>query len=134
MGSERDEIGHVDDVKDLTTTSRRGFLRIAGLAGVSLSLASAAAKADTEIGFWAKDLPDDKLVDMYKTILRIRWHERTMADKMLSDPDYRGYNHFYAGQEAVAVRHCATPGPMTRLIWCSRPIARPDMQSPRAWT
>ena len=26
----------------------------------------------------------------------------TMADKMLSDPSYRAYNHFYAGQEAVA--------------------------------
>jgi TPP-dependent pyruvate/acetoin dehydrogenase alpha subunit len=30
-----------------------------------------------------------------------------MADKMLSDPSYRGDNHFYAGQEAVATGVCA---------------------------
>lgn len=87
--------------------SRRGFLRIAGLAGVSLSLASSVAEAGTGLDFFAKDLPEDKLVGMYTTILRIRWHERTMADKMLSDPNYRGYNHFYAGQEAVAAGCCA---------------------------
>jgi pyruvate dehydrogenase E1 component alpha subunit len=44
---------------------------------------------------------------MFTTILRIRWHERTMVDKMLTDPGYRGYNHFYAGQEAVAVGVCS---------------------------
>ena len=44
---------------------------------------------------------------MLRTILRIRWHERTMADKMLTDPTYRAYNHFYAGQEAVATGVCA---------------------------
>lgn len=91
----------------LTTTSRRSFLRIAGLAGVSLSLASSMARADDAIGFWAMDLSDEKLTDMFATILRIRWHERTMADKMLSDPDYCGYNHFFAGQEAVASGVCA---------------------------
>jgi pyruvate dehydrogenase E1 component alpha subunit len=46
-------------------------------------------------------------MEMFSTILRIRWHERTMADKMLTDPNYRGYNHFYAGQEAVAVGVCS---------------------------
>ncbi len=45
---------------------------------------------------------------MYRTILKIRWHERTQADQMLTNPDYRGYNHFYAGQEAVATGVCAT--------------------------
>ena len=65
------------------------------------------AHAAGESGYWAKDLPNDKLVDMYRTIVRIRWHERTMADKMASDANYRGYNHFYAGQEAVATGVCA---------------------------
>ena len=88
-------------------TSRRGFLKIAGLAGLAVSLGSQVAKANGEIGFWARDLSDEKLIDMYSTILRIRWHERTMADKMLDDPGYRGYNHFYAGQEAVAAGVCA---------------------------
>lgn len=112
MGYERDTIPaetgwHDGAMRDGAGTSRRGFLRIAGLAGVSMSLASTMARADDIIGFWAKDLSDEKLRDMFATILRIRWHERTMADKMLSDPDYRGYNHFYAGQEAVAAGCCA---------------------------
>jgi acetoin:2,6-dichlorophenolindophenol oxidoreductase subunit alpha len=88
-------------------TGSTSFLRVAGLTGVGVSLGSRVALANGEIGFWAQDLSDEKLVDMFSTILRIRWHERTMADKMLSDPDYRGYNHFYAGQEAVATGVCA---------------------------
>lgn len=89
-------------------TSRRGFLKIAALAGAAVSFGAGTARADGEIGFWAKDLTDQQLIDMYTTILRIRWHERTMADKMLTDPNYRGYNHFYAGQEAIATGVCAT--------------------------
>ncbi|PQO23954.1 twin-arginine translocation pathway signal protein [Rhodobacteraceae bacterium WD3A24] len=87
--------------------TRRGFLRIAGLAGVAASLAPQIARANGRIGYHAADLSDERLTDLYRMILRIRWHERTMADKMLSDPDYRGYNHFYAGQEAVATGVCA---------------------------
>ncbi|MHC4066643.1 MAG: thiamine pyrophosphate-dependent dehydrogenase E1 component subunit alpha, partial [Planctomycetota bacterium] len=60
-----------------------------------------------KIGYWAKDLSNEKLVEMFTTILRIRWHERTMVDKMLTESGYRGYNHFYAGQEAVAVGVCS---------------------------
>jgi acetoin:2,6-dichlorophenolindophenol oxidoreductase subunit alpha len=88
-------------------TSRRGFLTTAAFAGAAISLTTRIARANGQIGFWAKDLSDEQLVDMYTTILRIRWHERTMADKMLTDPNYRGYNHFYAGQEAVATGVCA---------------------------
>ena len=44
---------------------------------------------------------------MFSDICRIRWHERTMVDKMLTDTKYRGYSHFYAGQEAVAVGVCS---------------------------
>lgn len=87
--------------------SRRAFLKTAAFAGAAVSLTSSFAYANGEIGFWAKDLPDEKLIDMFTTILRIRWHERTMADKMLTDTSYRGYNHFYAGQEAVATGVCA---------------------------
>ncbi|WEX10809.1 thiamine pyrophosphate-dependent dehydrogenase E1 component subunit alpha [Chelativorans sp. AA-79] len=88
-------------------TSRRSFLKAAAIAGAAVSFGTTLARANGEIGFWAKDLSDQQLVDMYTTILRIRWHERTMADKMLTDPNYRGYNHFYAGQEAVAVGVCS---------------------------
>src|SRR5690606_14282232 len=71
-------------------TSRRGFLKAATMAGAALSFSASVARANGEIGFWAKDQSDQQLVDMYTTILRIRWHERTMADKMLTDPNYRG--------------------------------------------
>lgn len=87
--------------------SRRGFIQVAGLAGAAVGLAGKMARADGQIGYFAMDLPDDKLTGMLRTILKIRWHERTMADKMLSDPGYRAYNHFYAGQEAVATGVCA---------------------------
>lgn len=89
------------------TTSRRGFLKVAALAGAAVAMQGRSTPARADIDFWAKDLSDDQLVGMFTTILRIRWHERTMADKMLTDPTYRGYNHFYAGQEAVATGVCA---------------------------
>lgn len=87
--------------------SRRGFLQVTGLAGAAVGLAGTMARAEGQIGYFAMDLSDEKLVDMLRTILKIRWHERIMADKMLSDPNYRAYNHFYAGQEAVATGVCA---------------------------
>lgn len=90
-----------------SSESRRGFLKLAALTGAVVSTSGHRALATGDIGFFAKDLPDDKLIGMYRTILRIRWHERTQADEMLSNPDYRGYNHFYAGQEAVATGVCA---------------------------
>lgn len=87
------------------TAPRRGFLM--GLAGAGAAIALArSARADWDVPYPAKDLTNEQLVGMYTTILRIRWYERTMADKMLTDPNYRGYNHFYAGQEAVATGVC----------------------------
>lgn len=100
----------LDDADQSTagfSPSRRAFLKIAAISGAAVTISSQLAYAAGESGFWAKDLPDEQLVDMYTKILRIRWHERTMADKMLTDSSYRGYNHFYAGQEAVAVGVCA---------------------------
>ena len=91
----------------IASPNRRMFLKGAAGAGAAVSLMSKMAWADGEIGYWAKDLPNDKLTDMFNTIVRIRWHERTMVDKMITDPKYRGYNHFYAGQEAVATGVCA---------------------------
>ncbi len=101
-----------------SSESRRGFLKMAALTGAVVSVSGRRALASGNIGFYAKDLSDEKLIEMYKTILRIRWHERTQADQMLTNPDYRGYNHFYAGQEAVAVGVCATlrnSGPLKQL-------------------
>lgn len=90
-----------------SSESRRSFLKIAALTGAVVSVSGRRALANGDIGFHAKDLSDEKLIEMYKTILKIRWHERTQADQMLTNPDYRGYNHFYAGQEAVATGVCA---------------------------
>ena len=90
-----------------SSESRRGFLKLAALTGAVVSTTGSRAMAAGDIGFFAKDLSDEKLLDMHRTILRIRWHERTQADQMLTNPDYRGYNHFYAGQEAVATGVCA---------------------------
>jgi pyruvate dehydrogenase E1 component alpha subunit len=89
-----------------TSTPRRGFLMGLAGAGAAISIARA-AHADWPVPFAARDLNNEQMVAMYTTILRIRWHERTMADKMLTDPNYRGYDHFYAGQEAVATGVCA---------------------------
>jgi pyruvate dehydrogenase E1 component alpha subunit len=88
------------------STNRRTFFKSVAGAGAAVSLLTKGAWAQ-EIGFWAKDLPNEKLIQMYTDIVRIRWHERTMVDKMITDTKYRGYNHFYAGQEAVAVGVCA---------------------------
>lgn len=95
------------DDQSPASESRRGFLKLAALTGAVVSASGHRVLADGDIGFFAKDLSDEKLVHMYRTILRIRWHERTQADQMLTNPDYRGYNHFYAGQEAVATGICA---------------------------
>jgi acetoin:2,6-dichlorophenolindophenol oxidoreductase subunit alpha len=95
------------DREDSISSSRRRFLQSAVLAGVGITFAKHAARAEGEIGFWAKDLPNEKLQEMFETILRIRWFDRTVVDKMLSEPGYRGYNHMYPGQEAVATGVCA---------------------------
>ena len=96
-----------DQTQTPTSTARRTFLKAFAGAGAALSLSSEVAWANGEIGFWAKDLSDEKLVEMFSTILRIRWFERTQVDKMLTEKGYRGYNHFYPGQEAVAVGVCS---------------------------
>jgi pyruvate dehydrogenase E1 component alpha subunit len=101
----------------LASPSRRGFLQLAAATGAAVSVARS-AQALTDLPYAAGDLDDAKLIDMYRTILRIRWHERTQADEMLTNPDYRGYNHFYAGQEAVATGVCAAlrnSGPRDQL-------------------
>lgn len=91
-----------------SSDSRRNFLKLAVFTGAAVSVARRPVfAAQKEMTFFAKDLSDEKLIDMYRTILKIRWHERTQADEMLTNTEYRGYNHFYAGQEAVATGVCA---------------------------
>jgi len=91
----------------LPSQTRRTLLKGFAAAGAAVSLGSSLARADGEIGYWAKDLPNEKLIDMYQTILRIRWFDRTLADKQLSDRSFRNLIHLYCGQEAVAAGVCA---------------------------
>jgi acetoin:2,6-dichlorophenolindophenol oxidoreductase subunit alpha len=91
-----------DSLPAASAATRRRFLQGLAGAGAAVSLGSKAAWASGEIGFWAKDLTNEQLIQMHTTIQRIRWFERTMVDKMLTEPGYRGYNHFYVGQEAVS--------------------------------
>ena len=108
MSERIEEVSQPPSDDPILSESRRTFLKGVAGAGAAVSLlGSTLARAEGELGYWAKDLSNDKLVSMLTDICRIRWHERTMADKMLTDPKYRGYNHFYAGQEAVAVGVCA---------------------------
>jgi len=102
----QDTLGPQDKDRTLSA-NRRTFLKTLASAGAAVSLSGKLAWANGEIGYWAKDLSSEKLIEMFTTILRIRWYERTCVDKMLTDPKYRGYNHFYAGQEAVATGVCA---------------------------
>lgn len=96
-----------DAQRKYPSATRRNFLQGLAGAGAAISLSSKIANAQGEIGYWAKDLSDTQLTNMFGTILRIRWYERTLVDKMLTDTNYRGYNHFYVGQEAVATGVCA---------------------------
>ena len=116
---ERSEVSQQTRDGDLLpSASRRTFLKGVAGAGAAVSLMSRSAWADGQIDYWAKDLPNDKLTEMFNTIVRIRWYERTMVDKMITDPKFRGYNHFYPGQEAVATGVCAAlnnKGPFDQL-------------------
>lgn len=107
MGDKTELLEETGDAERGLSTTRRTFLKAFAGSGAAVSLGSKLAWANGEIGFWAKDLSSEKLTDMFATILRIRWFERTMVDKMLTEPGYRGYNHFYPGQEAVAVGVCS---------------------------
>jgi pyruvate dehydrogenase E1 component alpha subunit len=107
MTEERQNSRDGSEGEQILSTSRRNFLKSAVVASAAATLGSRLAWADGEIGFWAKDLSDEKLIDMYRTILKIRWFDRTVVDKMLTEPGYRGYNHMYPGQEAVATGVCA---------------------------
>jgi len=107
MADKREVSRETRDDDRIPSTTRRTFLTAFAGASAAISLSSKIAWANGEIGFWAKDLSNEKLVEMFTTILRIRWYERTLVDKMLTEPGYRGYNHFYPGQEAVAVGVCS---------------------------
>jgi pyruvate dehydrogenase E1 component alpha subunit len=107
MTNNADRPSDIREPKGFASTNRRTFLKSLAGAGAAISISHSIARAEGEIGFWAKDLSNEKLIEMFQTILRIRWFDRTVVDKMLTEPGYRGYNHMYPGQEAVATGVCA---------------------------
>lgn len=123
--------------RDWFEPSRQSFLKTAALAGAAVSITSSFARAVGESGYWAKDLTDEQLVGMLTTIERIRWHERTMADKMLTDSSYRATTTSTPvrrpSQRAYAP-HSATLAPSTRSISSIRRAGPPGTRSPRVST
>jgi len=62
------------------------------------------AKADSYREFDAQDLSNEKLLDMYTKMLKIRWYDRTCMDRALTVPNFRATGcHWSPGQEGVSV-------------------------------
>lgn len=85
--------------------TRRSFLQALGAAGAGLAFFSGgrAAAHGWNMGILGS-IPDDKLVDFYTKMLRIRWWEEKIKDAFLEGKDgLYGALHLYVGEEAVAV-------------------------------
>ena len=81
----------------LPSQTRRTLLKGFAAAGAAVSISSKIAWADGEIGFWAKDLPNEKLIDMYSTILRIRWFDRTARPRFACALFFTRYSYDVRG-------------------------------------
>lgn len=81
--------------------SRRNFLAgmAAGTAAAFFSRRTALAQAHA---FSATEVDDDVMLQMYDTMLEIRWFERTLADRALTGQGRGFVGHLYPGQEAIA--------------------------------
>lgn len=98
--------------------SRRGTVHWANVAGAISGMAAREGGADGRTGQPAMGLTGDRLRALLRTILRIRWYESRLADKMIGDPGCRAHTHACAGQEAVATGVCAAlrnAGPLERI-------------------
>lgn len=85
--------------------TRRSFLQALGAAGAGLAFFSGgrAAAHGWNMGILG-DLPEEKLIDFYTKMLRIRWWEEKIKDAFLEGKDgLYGAIHLYVGEEAVAV-------------------------------
>jgi pyruvate dehydrogenase E1 component alpha subunit len=89
--------------------SRRTFVKRLGAVSAGISfLASGVRFAHAQK--LALDLGDKQLLDLYATMLKMRWWDRAYADRLLTDTKFRSYGHIwypYSGQEAVATGVCA---------------------------
>jgi len=95
------------DQNPQNTMRRRSFMKaLGGVAGGVAVMANAKRAAATGGSGWAyvlDDISDDKLIDMYDKMLKIRWWEEGIKDAFLGGKDdLYGVVHLYIGEEAVA--------------------------------
>jgi pyruvate dehydrogenase E1 component alpha subunit len=96
-----------------TMVSRRSFLKGMAAAGVGAAFFSSALEKTAEAvggmapGYFPAELSNDKLIDMYDRMLKIRWFERTWVDARLTVKGWRGGAHPSQGQEAGPVGVCS---------------------------
>ncbi len=99
--------------------SRRNFLKGLGVTGASVALFTTGTRLlatpeqepvskiplERDI-YWPERLTREQLIEMQRKMLQIRWYDRTVADKMLTEKGFRGYMHGSPGHEACAVGAC----------------------------
>src|SRR5271157_2748927 len=106
--------------------SRRTLLKTMMASGVAFAAVSGGvehlARADSYGVFKAADLPNEKLLWMYETMLKSRFFDMSFMDRMAAGEKllYKRYPmvHTCCGQEAVAVGVVAA---MDKDDWCYRP-------------
>jgi len=95
-----------------TMVSRRSFLKGMAAAGAGAAFfSSALEKTAKAVGgmaptYFPEELSNDKLINMYETMLKIRWYERTWMDAKLTIKGWRGSGHCSVGEEAGPVGVC----------------------------
>ena len=124
MSPQEDHDEAVSRDKKKGMVSRRSFLKGLAVTGAGIAFLSSGlklAKADPYAPFDpAANLSNDQLIEMQRKMLQIRWYERTVADRMLTQRGFRGYGHFACGQEAVAVGVCSALNKDDYIVGCHR--------------
>lgn len=88
------------------SVSRRSFLQIMGVAGATTAAISQVnvARAGNGWTLGLEQVPDEKLIHMYSTMLKSRWWEEMMKETFLAGKDgLYGSFHISIGEEASSV-------------------------------
>ena len=98
--------------------------------GPMATLAQPAATSAPATGIERHGLSDEGLLDLYRTMLRIRRFEERVKELFLEARLY-GSVHLYIGEEAVATGACAALG---RGTSSPAPTGGTGTASPRGWS
>lgn len=82
--------------------SRRSFLAGMAATGAAAAFFSRSTALAQARAFTSVEVEDDVMLQMYDTMLEIRWFERTLADRAVQGQGRGFVGHLYPGQEAVA--------------------------------